>query len=220
MGRYDGPARPLSNLTGVDPCTTMAAMMQFEGIDRDGRLQGARQVSSPNCDERPPGTKIEVVIIHCISLPAGHFGTADVERLFTNRLDTAAVPAYAELAGLRVSAHLFVRRDGGVIQFVPFAQRAWHAGVSVCENRSRVNDFSIGIELEGTEHEPFEEAQYRVLIDVTRTLVAVYPGITDRRLYGHADIAPGRKTDPGPYFDWQRYRAAVSTFIRHREELR
>ncbi|MHB1566888.1 MAG: 1,6-anhydro-N-acetylmuramyl-L-alanine amidase AmpD [Acidiferrobacter sp.] len=195
-------------------------MVRCRDIDHDGRLQRARQVLSPNHDERPPGMKVEVLIIHCISLPAGQFGTADVEALFTNRLDTAARPAYAELAGLRVSAHLFIRRDGGIVQFVPFGRRAWHAGVSLCEGRDRVNDFSIGIELEGTEHEPFEETQYRVLVDVTRALIQVYPDITDRRLYGHADIAPGRKTDPGPYFDWGRYRAAVLPFVGPREDLR
>ncbi|MHB8253684.1 MAG: 1,6-anhydro-N-acetylmuramyl-L-alanine amidase AmpD [Acidiferrobacter sp.] len=182
--------------------------MRFD-IDEAGWLNGARQLVSPHCDARPAGAQVEVVIIHAISLPAGVYGGPDVERLFMNQLDTKGVPAYADLKDLRVSAHLFIRRDGQVIQFVPFAARAWHAGVSRCEGRERVNDFSVGIELEGTDRTPFEGAQYETLIAVSRTLVIRYPVITANRLYGHSDIAPGRKSDPGPDFDWDRYRAAI-----------
>ncbi len=181
----------------------------LRAVDEQGWLTGARRVLSPNCDARPPGAEIEVLVIHSISLPAGIYGGHDVERLFTNQLALAAHPSYGDLKGLRVSAHLFIRRDGEVVQFVPFEYRAWHAGVSHCEGRERVNDFSIGIELEGTDQSAFEETQYESLIDVSRALFARYPRITGDRLYGHSDIAPGRKTDPGPYFDWDRYRAVM-----------
>ena len=178
-------------------------------MDEQGWLTGARRVLSPHCDARPPGAEIEVLIIHSISLPAGIYGGPDVERLFTNQLALEDHPSYSDLKGVRVSAHLFVRRSGEVVQFVPFASRAWHAGVSRCAGRERVNDFSIGIELEGTDRSAFEEAQYQSLIGASRALVARYPRITGDGLYGHSDIAPGRKTDPGPYFDWDRYRGAV-----------
>jgi AmpD protein len=175
-----------------------------------GRLLGARQIPSPNHDERPAGAAIEVVVIHAISLPPGEFGGPDIERLFCNRLDCSGHPFYRELAGLEVSAHLLIRRDGELIQFVPFHRRAWHAGMSRCEGRARVNDFSIGIELEGADSAPFEPAQYAALAAATRALMQAYPAITPARLYGHSDIAPGRKTDPGPQFDWIRYRAALA----------
>ncbi len=178
-------------------------------VDAQGWMRGVRHVPSPNYDARPPGAAIELIVVHSISLPAGRFGTEDVERLFTNRLDTAQ-PGYGDLAGLKVSAHLFIRRDGEVVQFVPFAARAWHAGVSRWQGRERVNDFSVGIELEGTDRGPFEDSQYRALIDVTRALAMVYPAVDSERLCGHSDIAPGRKTDPGPFFDWARYRAALA----------
>ena len=164
---------------------------------------------SPNSDARPPDMAIEVLIIHSISLPPGEFGGDDIERLFCNRLDAARHPFFREIDGLRVSAHLLVRRSGELIQFVPFHARAWHAGVSCCEGRTRVNDFSIGIELEGADDVPFEDVQYAVLAAVTRSLLDVYRGITPDRIYGHADIAPERKTDPGPSFDWTRYRQSL-----------
>ncbi|RCN55979.1 1,6-anhydro-N-acetylmuramyl-L-alanine amidase AmpD [Acidiferrobacter thiooxydans] len=177
-------------------------------IDAQGWLDGVRRAASPNCDARPPGMVVEVVIIHAISLPEGRYGGRDVERLFMNTLDTGA-KGYADLRGLRVSAHVFIRRDGEVVQFVSFEDRAWHAGVSRCEGRERVNDFSVGIELEGTDHGPFEDAQYRSLQTVSEALMRHYPAITRERLYGHSEIAPGRKTDPGPFFDWARYRRAL-----------
>jgi AmpD protein len=175
-----------------------------------GLLGGARFVPSPNQDERPPGAGVEVLIIHAISLPPGEFGGVDIERLFCNALDCSAHPYYRALEGLEVSAHLLIRRDGEVVQFVPFHRRAWHAGVSSCEGRSRVNDFSIGIELEGTEDRVFEPVQYAALAAVTRELIRAYPLLSPGRIYGHADIAPGRKSDPGPHFDWQRYRAMLA----------
>ena len=174
-----------------------------------GLLQGARFAPSPNFDQRPPETPIDVLVIHNISLPPGEFGGQDIERLFCNTLDFGCHPFYREIEGLRVSAHLVIHRSGEIVQFVPFQARAWHAGVSCCEGRERVNDFSIGIELEGTDDAPFTDEQYQTLADVTRAIMQAYPGITPARIYGHSDIAPGRKTDPGPYFDWERYRAML-----------
>jgi len=174
-----------------------------------GLVHGARQVPSPNCDDRAEGGIPEVIVIHAISLPPGEYGGAGITELFTNCLDPRAHPYYAEIAGLKVSAHLLVRRDGELVQFVPLGRRAWHAGASWCEGRARVNDFSIGIELEGDEEEPFTDAQYRTLAALTRALLARYPGLHRDRIYGHEDIAPGRKTDPGPFFNWQRFLALI-----------
>ncbi len=174
-------------------------------ISPDGRVQGARFIPSPNCDARPEGAPVELVVIHNISLPPGQFGGDGVIELFTNRLDPTAHPYYATIHQLKVSAHFFVRRDGELIQFVPCSQRAWHAGVSVWQGRERCNDFSIGIELEGSDDTPFTNAQYATLNTLVRLLMGTYPihGIT-----GHSDIAPGRKTDPGPCFDWSRIQQA------------
>ncbi len=180
-------------------------------IDTQGWLEGARRRVSPNCDARPPGMEVEVVVIHSISLPEGRYDGPDVEHLFMNTLDVGP-GGYPDLRGLRVSAHVFIRRGGEVVQFVSFEDRAWHAGVSRCEGRERVNDFSVGIELEGTDHSPFEEAQYRSLFAVSEALVKRYPAIHAGRLYAHSDVAPGRKTDPGPHFDWARYRDAVRSW--------
>ncbi|MDH5631838.1 MAG: 1,6-anhydro-N-acetylmuramyl-L-alanine amidase AmpD [Gammaproteobacteria bacterium] len=175
-----------------------------------GLISPARFVGSPNFDTRPDGCVPEVLIIHAISLPPRQFGGPYVEQLFCNCLDVSHHEYFREIQGLEVSSHLFIRRDGELIQFVPLGQRAWHAGVSECEGRQRVNDFSIGIELEGDDFTPFEEAQYECLAGVTRALMDAYPDISVDRIYGHADIAPTRKTDPGPYFDWQRYRSRCS----------
>jgi AmpD protein len=164
-------------------------------------------ISSPNCDERPPGVPISLLVVHSISLPPGEFGGSDVANLFCNTLDCSAHPFYAELVGLRVSAHLFVRRTGAIVQFVPCALRAWHAGVSSWRGRPRCNDFSIGIELEGTDDGPFDPVQYARLATLVRTLQRAYP-IED--VVGHSDVAPGRKTDPGAGFDWPRLRALVA----------
>lgn len=173
----------------------------------DGLVEGVQFVASPNCDERPDGGPIDLLVIHSISLPPGEFGGPGIEALFTNRLDPAAHPYYAGIAGLRVSAHFLIRRDGTVIQFVPCRLRAWHAGASIWRGREQCNDFSLGIELEGSEATPFEDAQYGQLAALTRALGAAY---SLRDIAGHSDIAPGRKTDPGPLFDWQRYRAAIA----------
>jgi len=180
-------------------------------VDRkSGLLQGALVAASPNCDLRPDGVTIDALIIHAISLPPGENGGDDIECLFCNRLDSAHHLFYREIASLKVSSHLLIRRDGSVLQFVPFTQRAWHAGVSRLAGQERVNDFSIGIELEGSEYTPFEDSQYCSLIAVTRALRSAYPEIAPQRILGHSDIAPERKSDPGPYFNWARYRSAVS----------
>lgn len=173
-------------------------------------LIGARQVVSPNCSERPPATNIDLLVIHNISLPPGEFGTGCIDELFCNSLDFDGHPFFTEIRGLQVSAHLLIDRAGQLTQYVPFDRKAWHAGESEFEGRRNCNDFSIGIELEGTDDQPFTDAQYAGLTAVTRLLLEEYPGISPRRIVGHSDIAPGRKTDPGPCFDWQRLRTALS----------
>jgi len=171
-------------------------------IDAAGWFAKARRIDSPNCDERPPDADITLLVVHNISLPPGEFGGPGVEQLFTNRLDPAAHPYYATIHTLRVSSHFFIRRDGELIQFVPCAKRAWHAGASSWRGRERCNDFSLGVELEGSDEQPFTEAQYARLNELIRSLREAYPMLAD--LAGHSDIAPGRKSDPGPYFDWNR----------------
>lgn len=161
---------------------------------------------SPNFDERPPGTRIELLVIHAISLPPGEFGGRGIEDLFLNRLDPAEHPYYADVAHLKVSAHFLIRRDGALLQFVSCSKRAWHAGVSSWQGRSRCNDFSVGVELEGADDVPFAPAQYDTLVTLTGALQAAYPIVG---IVGHSDIAPGRKTDPGALFDWPRYRGLL-----------
>lgn len=168
------------------------------------KLEQARFVASPHCDARPEDTPVSLIVIHGISLPAGQFGLGYIEDLFLGQLDCSADPSFAILAGLRVSAHLLIRRTGELIQYVPFNQRAWHAGVSCWQGQSACNDFSIGIELEGTDTQPYTDAQYAQLAQVIKALRAAYPNIPKHGVTGHEHIAPGRKTDPGPYFDWQR----------------
>ena len=170
----------------------------------------ARRSPSPNCDSRPDGCGIDLVVLHGISLPPGEFGNAYVEAFFCNRLDPAIHPYFAEISHLSVSAHLFIRRDGELVQFVPFSHRAWHAGESQFCGRTRCNDFSIGIELEGTDDVPYADIQYQRLITVLNLLMRTWPEITPDRITGHSDIAPGRKTDPGPLFDWSRVRGAIA----------
>jgi AmpD protein len=170
-------------------------------ITDDGLLDGGRFVASPNCDARPANTQIELIVVHNISLPPGEFGGPAIIDFFLNSLDPAAHAYYPGIAHLRVSAHFLVRRDGSIIQFVPCTQRAWHAGASQWRGRERCNDFSVGIEMEGTDDIPFEDAQYGRLAGLIAALKARYP-IVD--VTGHSDIAPGRKTDPGPAFVWNK----------------
>ena len=171
------------------------------GLDHNGWLTPAVRIDSPNCDARPAGCAIELVVIHAISLPPGQFTGRGVEQLFTNALDYDHHAYYGSLRGLRVSAHFFIRRDGTIIQFVPCALRAWHAGVSAWRGRTRCNDFSIGIELEGSDDLPYEHEQYARCDALLGALARAYPL---KAAVGHCDIARGRKTDPGPSFDWAR----------------
>lgn len=173
-------------------------------LAEDGWLQDVRHVPSPNCDERPADLLPELLVVHAISLPPEQFGGPGVEALFTNTLEPAAHPYYASIQHLRVSAHFFIRRDGELVQFVSTRQRAWHAGVSCWQGRERCNDFSLGVELEGSDSQPFEAAQYAQLQRLSRCLARHYPL---RAIQGHSDIAPGRKTDPGPFFEWRRLSA-------------
>jgi len=175
----------------------------------DGWLAPCRRVASPNQDERPAGEAVTLLVVHSISLPPGEYGGDAIERLFTNRLDPAAHPYFGTIAELEVSAHFLVRRDGELVQFVPTTRRAWHAGASSWRGRSRCNDFSIGVELEGTDSGPFEAPQYERLAALIGALRAQHPL---RELAAHSDIAPGRKTDPGPGFDWPRLLGALSRF--------
>jgi len=183
----------------------------FQVDVRSGLLLGAAQVASPNCDARPAGIEADLIVVHGISLPPGEFGGPWIGRLFTNTLPADAHPYFADVCTLRVSSHLVVYRDGAVTQYVRFAERAWHAGRSSFNGRTACNDFSIGIELEGTDTLPYEDAQYRVLAKIVAALCAAYPTLSTDRLVGHSDIAPGRKTDPGPAFDWSRARRLIAS---------
>lgn len=172
-------------------------------VDADsGCIGPARQCPSDNQDERPPGSEPQLLIIHGISLPPGEFGGSCIEELFCNSLDWNAHPYFGEIRGMRVSAHLLLRRDGGLTQFVPFDRRAWHAGESSFRGRSGCNDYSIGIELEGSDDTEYSVRQYRHLAAVIAALCAAYPQLSSRAIAGHCDVSPGRKTDPGPAFDW------------------
>jgi AmpD protein len=194
MRQRRNPKRSAATL-GLDPAT--------------GWLGRARQVPSPNCDERPAGTAPDLIVLHGISLPPGEFGGPWIDRLFTNQLPPDAHPFFMEIAGRTFSAHVLIRRDGEVVQYVPFGRRAWHAGESSWEGRSRCNDFSVGIELEGTDSTPYEPAQYAAVSRLIAELIRGYPALDPGRIVGHSDIAPGRKTDPGLAFDWPLLRALV-----------
>lgn len=176
-------------------------MAEIDELSSSGWYSKAQKVASPNFDGRPAGLAVDLIVVHAISLPPGNFGGEGVRQLFTNTLDPDTHPYYREIQDLRVSAHFFIRRDGHLMQFVSCNDRAWHAGVSSWGGRERCNDFSIGIELEGDDESPFDDEQYRVLNEVRTVLSRAYPNAS---VVGHSDIAPDRKTDPGPCFDWQR----------------
>lgn len=176
-------------------------------LDGEGVLEAARQIPSPNCDERPESAEVTLLVLHNISLPPGEFGGDGIVGLFTNALDFSAHPYYETLRGLEVSAHFLIRRDGELIQLVPCTKRAWHAGASTWRGRERCNDFSVGVELEGDDEQAFSDPQYSRLTGLLSSLRARYP-IVD--VVGHSDIAPGRKTDPGPAFDWPRFRRSLA----------
>ncbi len=178
-------------------------------IDARGWLTPALQKLSPNCDARLTGVKVDLLVIHNISLPPGKFDGDAVENFFLNQLDCTQHPYYEKLKNLTVSAHLFVRRNGAITQFVPFTARAWHAGESSFAGVPNCNDYSIGIELEGSDETAFTDAQYETLISITQALMQHYPGITRDRITGHSEIAPHRKTDPGPHFDWTRFKKGL-----------
>ena len=176
----------------------------------DGWISGVKRIPSPHFDLRPEDEAPSLLVIHNISLPPGEFGGPYIDQLFTGKLNADEHPYFADIVHLRVSAHCLIRRDGEIIQYVPFDKRAWHAGVSIFAGRERCNDFSIGIELEGTDVLPFTPAQYHSLNRISALLFAHYP-ITADRVTGHSDIAPGRKTDPGPAFDWAMYQQCLVT---------
>lgn len=178
--------------------------LKYSGI-KDGYLAAAVQCPSPNANQRPQGQSVSLLVIHNISLPPGQFGTGCVQSFFTNQLDTSLDPYFQTIAGLQVSAHLFIERDGAITQFVPFDTRAWHAGVSSFQGVANCNDYSIGIELEGCDDIAYTDAQYAALAKTARQILAAYPLITPERIVGHNQIAPERKTDPGEAFDWNRF---------------
>lgn len=188
-------------------------MTTAERIDALGWLAGTKRVVSPNCDQRPAGSPISLLVVHSITLPPGQFGGDAVERLFTNTLDATQHESFEQLKELRVSAHFLIRRDGELLQFVPCQQRAWHAGVSNFEGQERCNDFSIGVEMEGTDDVPFTHPQYACLELLLRDLQTSYPLVA---IAAHSEIAPGRKTDPGPQFDWSRVMASQPRLRRMR----
>lgn len=178
-------------------------------FDDQGWLQSACKIESPNFDDRPAGTSAQVLIIHSISLPPGKFSGPGVEQLFTNSLNLADDPYYHQLGRLKVSSHFFIRRDGELVQFVSTLKRAWHCGLSSCLGKTSVNDFSIGIELEGLDYSCFKIAQYQTLLSLTKCLLRHYPSIANKDIYGHQHISPGRKTDPGCGFDWNYYLSSL-----------
>lgn len=177
---------------------------------KSGFMSGVKQTASPNYDSRPPGIEADLIVVHGISLPPGDFGGPWIERLFTNALPAHAHPYFAEVCSMRVSAHLTITRDGAVTQYVKFTERAWHAGRSSYQGREECNDFSVGVELEGTDTLPYENAQYAALAQAVAALCAAYPRLSPARLVGHSDIAPGRKTDPGQAFDWPLARRLIT----------
>ena len=183
---------------------TSKGLIESLPLWQNGWYRSAQKIESPNSDARPDDAEIDLIVLHAISLPPGEYGGDGVAALFTNRLDPAAHPYYAEIAGLKVSAHFFIRRDGQLIQFVPVTARAWHAGVSIWEGRERCNDFSLGIELEGDDDTPFAPAQYATLQTLLQALTLALP---IRAVTSHSHVTPGRKTDPGPHFDWATVRA-------------
>ena len=191
------------------PSVSACCMNPMRLNEITGLISGIRYLPSPNYDDRPEDQVIDTLVVHSISLPPGCFGGGHVTSLFTNCLDPDSHPYFTEISHLRVSAHFLIERDGALTQFVAAHQRAWHAGESQFRGRPKVNDFSIGVELEGCDSSPFADVQYDVLVELTKALQRGYPDIAIDRITGHADIAPGRKTDPGPCFQWRRYLAAL-----------
>jgi AmpD protein len=202
----------MTDSSAAHPDTARASALRPPSLQIEpatGLLAGVRQVLSPHFDARPKGLEPELIVVHGISLPAGEFGGPWIDHLFAGDLLADAHPSFRDTAGLRVSAHAVIRRRGDITQYVPFAMRAWHAGQSQYQGRSGCNDFSIGIELEGTDETPYTDAQYESLTALVKALLFTYPTLSAGRIAGHSDIAPGRKTDPGPAFDWPRWRGML-----------
>jgi len=176
-----------------------------------GLLTPGRFLPSPHCDDRPANIPIDMLVVHGISLPPGEFGSSYIEQFFCGTLPISKHPYFSTIASLKVSSHLFITRLGTLTQFVPFHKRAWHAGISRFKDKENCNDFSIGIELEGTDELPYEKVQYQILAEVILLLIRTYPNITEERIVGHNDIAPNRKTDPGPFFDWTYLKELLRT---------
>ncbi|MDS1310189.1 1,6-anhydro-N-acetylmuramyl-L-alanine amidase AmpD [Marinobacter xiaoshiensis] len=195
--------------SACDHVSTTICSENIETLRETGRLESARWCPSPNYGPRPEGTTISLLVVHNISLPPGEFGGTYIEDFFTNCLDPDLHPYFATIAGMRVSAHALIRRDGSLVQFVSLLERAWHAGRSCFEGVEECNDFSIGIELEGADDIPYTAEQYRALAEISIVIGSAWPDITNNRITGHSDIAPGRKTDPGPAFDWQHFQASL-----------
>lgn len=188
----------------------MAQADACEQLRTTGRVPEARWCPSPNYGERPPGAAVSLLVVHNISLPPGQYGGPWIEQFFANRLDPGAHPYFASIASLQVSSHLLIRRDGELVQFVNLLERAWHAGRSCFAGQEECNDYSIGIELEGTDTAPYTPVQYQALADVSNRIMRAWPAIDAGRITGHSDIAPGRKTDPGPAFDWAFFRRLLA----------
>ncbi|MDC0403618.1 1,6-anhydro-N-acetylmuramyl-L-alanine amidase AmpD [Porticoccaceae bacterium] len=183
-------------------------------LSKEGWLSGVTHCPSPNCNARPASAVVSLLVIHNISLPPGEYGGGHIAELFTNQLDKDTHPYFASVAELQVSSHFLIERDGSLTQFVGTQQRAWHAGISSFQGVQNCNDFSVGIELEGCDESPYNDAQYAALAALTVLLLNRYPALTSQRIVGHCDIAPGRKTDPGPSFDWPRYFKLLGTSSR------
>ncbi|MBW4936619.1 1,6-anhydro-N-acetylmuramyl-L-alanine amidase AmpD [Marinobacter sp. F4206] len=198
--------------------TQIASSGNINTLRETGRLPAARWRPSPNFGPRPESASLTLLVVHNISLPPGQFGGPEIEDFFCNRLDHAAHPYFETIAGMQVSAHALIRRDGSLVQFVSLLDRAWHAGRSCFQGEEECNDFSVGIELEGTDDIPYSEAQYRSLARIAHLIMLAWPAVTPDRLTGHCDIAPGRKTDPGPVFDWQHFRSLLAEVATNDKE--
>lgn len=197
----------------AEPARQVPSDQNITTLRETGKLPEARWCPSPNYGPRPDGASVSLLVVHNISLPPGQFGGTEIEDFFCNRLDHTAHPYFETIAGMQVSAHALIRRDGSMVQFVSLLDRAWHAGRSSFQGEEECNDFSIGIELEGADDVPYTEGQYRQLAATAHLIMAAWPAITPERLTGHCDIAPGRKTDPGPAFDWSYFRAVLANAV-------
>ncbi|TGN41934.1 1,6-anhydro-N-acetylmuramyl-L-alanine amidase AmpD [Marinobacter confluentis] len=215
MSQLPIDGKPLSDQNPV-PSDQHALHEQAQRLRASGRIEAARWCASPNYNQRPDGQVPSLLVVHNISLPPGQFSGDAIEQFFCNQLDPGAHPYFQTIADLKVSSHLLVRRDGSLLQFVDLRHRAWHAGRSSFQGQTECNDFSIGIELEGTDDTPYTDVQYRQLAQLSVLIMAAWPDITPARITGHSDIAPGRKTDPGQAFDWSHFRVLLAGALGNR----